>query len=76
MFVSLFVLCSMSSGFGARSFQSPVLGESASMYYHSQAQSKELSENGEMDDPRFYQELLVWPNFYALVAIFTYLICN
>ncbi|XP_048020157.1 SCL-interrupting locus protein homolog [Megalobrama amblycephala] len=48
----------MSSGFGARSFQSPVLGESASMYYHSQSQSKELSENGEMDDPRFYQELL------------------
>lgn len=47
-----------SSGFGAHSFQSPVLGESASMYYHSQSQSKDLSENGEMDDPRFYRELL------------------
>ncbi|XP_067270895.1 SCL-interrupting locus protein homolog [Pseudorasbora parva] len=48
----------MSSGFGAHSFQSPVLGESASMYYHSQSQSKDLSEHGEMNDPRFYQELL------------------
>ncbi|KAI7790934.1 SCL-interrupting locus protein homolog [Triplophysa rosa] len=45
-----------SSGFGAHSFQSPVLGESASMYYRSQ--SKDLSESREMDDPRFYQELL------------------
>ncbi|XP_065101003.1 SCL-interrupting locus protein homolog [Paramisgurnus dabryanus] len=45
-----------SSGFGAHSFQSPVLGESASMYYPSQ--SKDLSESREMDDPRFYQELL------------------
>ncbi|XP_042568351.1 SCL-interrupting locus protein homolog [Cyprinus carpio] len=48
----------MSSGFGAHSFQSPVLGESASMYYNSQSQSNDLSENGEIDNPRFYQELL------------------
>ncbi|XP_077082394.1 SCL-interrupting locus protein homolog isoform X2 [Siphateles boraxobius] len=48
----------MSSGFGAHSFSSPVLGESASMYYPSQLQSQNLSQNGEMDDPRFYQELL------------------
>ncbi|KAK2906884.1 hypothetical protein Q8A67_005869 [Cirrhinus molitorella] len=48
----------MSSGFGAHSFQSPVLGESASMYYNSQIQSNDLSENREMDNPRFYQELL------------------
>ncbi|XP_073700782.1 SCL-interrupting locus protein homolog [Garra rufa] len=48
----------MSSGFGAHSFQSPVLGESASMYYNSQSQSNDLSENREMDNPRFYQELL------------------
>ncbi|KAK7136930.1 hypothetical protein R3I93_017105 [Phoxinus phoxinus] len=48
----------MSSGFGAHSFSSPVLGESASMYYPSQSQSQNLSQNGEMDDPRFYQELL------------------
>lgn len=66
----------MSSGFGAHSFQSPVLGESASMYYHSQSQSKELSDNEKMEDPRFYQELLVWPNFYPLVGIFIHLFCN
>lgn len=69
--VTLFVLCSMSSGFGAHSLSSPVLGESASMYYPSQSQSQNLSQNGEMDDPRFYQELLVWPHFNTLVAIFT-----
>uniref|UniRef100_A0A671SX52 SCL-interrupting locus protein homolog n=1 Tax=Sinocyclocheilus anshuiensis TaxID=1608454 RepID=A0A671SX52_9TELE len=48
----------MSSGFGAHSFQSPVLGESASMYYNSQSQSNDLSENREIDNPRFYHELL------------------
>ncbi|NP_775351.2 SCL-interrupting locus protein homolog [Danio rerio] len=47
-----------SSGFGVQMFQSPVLGESASMYYQSQSQSKDLSENREIDDPRFYHELL------------------
>ncbi|XP_056304333.1 SCL-interrupting locus protein homolog [Danio aesculapii] len=47
-----------SSGFGVQVFQSPVLGESASMYYHSQSQSKDLSENREIDNPRFYHELL------------------
>lgn len=47
-----------SSGFGAQLFQSPVLGESASMYYHSQSQNKDLPENREIDDPRFYHELL------------------
>ncbi|XP_016376627.1 SCL-interrupting locus protein homolog [Sinocyclocheilus rhinocerous] len=48
----------MSSGFGAHLFQSPVLGESASMYYNSQSQSNDLPENREMDNPRFYKELL------------------
>ncbi|XP_051977882.1 SCL-interrupting locus protein homolog [Xyrauchen texanus] len=45
-----------SSGFGAHSFQSPELGESASMYCNSLR--KNLSESKAMDDPRFYQELL------------------
>lgn len=60
----LFVFGSMLSGFGAHLFQSPVLGESASMYYNSQSQSNDLSENQEMDNPRFYKELLVRSNFY------------
>ncbi|XP_058256148.1 SCL-interrupting locus protein homolog [Hemibagrus wyckioides] len=41
----------------AGSFQSPVLGESASMYYN-QSQNTEDSQNGEIPDQRFYQELL------------------
>uniref|UniRef100_A0A8C2DEF1 STIL centriolar assembly protein n=1 Tax=Cyprinus carpio TaxID=7962 RepID=A0A8C2DEF1_CYPCA len=48
----------MSSGFGAHLFQSPVLGESASMYYNSPSRSNDLPENREMDNPRFYKELL------------------
>lgn len=61
---------STSSGFGAHSFQSPVLGESGSMYYRSQ--SKDLSESREMDDPRFYQELLVWVHafFYLIMELY------
>ncbi|TRY94391.1 hypothetical protein DNTS_027937 [Danionella cerebrum] len=47
-----------STGLGAQSFQSPVLGESASMYYQSQSQLEGQPENGVIDDPRFYQELL------------------
>lgn len=66
----------MSSGFGAHSFQSPVLGESASMYYNSQLQSNDPSEMREIENPRFYQELLVWPSFYALVIVSRYLIRN
>lgn len=58
-----YVFGSMSSGFGDHLFPSPVLGESASMYYNSQSQSNDLSENREMDNPRFYKELLVWPNY-------------
>ncbi|XP_052447300.1 SCL-interrupting locus protein homolog [Carassius gibelio] len=49
----------MSSGLGAHLFQSPVLGESASMYYNSPSQSNDLPENTEIDNPRFYKDLLV-----------------
>ncbi|XP_047666344.1 SCL-interrupting locus protein homolog [Tachysurus fulvidraco] len=43
----------------AVSFQSPVLGESASMYFNSQSKDTEgFSQNGEIPDHRFYQELL------------------
>ncbi|XP_026786096.3 SCL-interrupting locus protein homolog [Pangasianodon hypophthalmus] len=40
------------------SFPSPVLGESASMYYNSQSHDAEDSRNGEVPTQRFYQELL------------------
>ncbi|XP_017556747.1 SCL-interrupting locus protein homolog [Pygocentrus nattereri] len=47
------------SNVGMPSFQSPVLGESASMYYCSQSPKREyISEDGEIHDQRFYQELL------------------
>lgn len=44
----------------AVSFQSPVLGESASMCSNSQSHDTEnFSQIGEIPDQRFYQELLV-----------------
>ncbi|XP_062868725.1 SCL-interrupting locus protein homolog [Trichomycterus rosablanca] len=48
-----------SSDVGVSSFQSPVLGESASMYYDSQSRdTAAFSETGETQDHRFYQDLL------------------
>uniref|UniRef100_A0A8C7W0H4 STIL centriolar assembly protein n=1 Tax=Oncorhynchus mykiss TaxID=8022 RepID=A0A8C7W0H4_ONCMY len=49
------------SAFGDCSFQSPVLGESASMYYQSQSPQRDDTKSEEsraMDDQRFYQDLL------------------
>uniref|UniRef100_A0A8C8GH00 SCL-interrupting locus protein n=1 Tax=Oncorhynchus tshawytscha TaxID=74940 RepID=A0A8C8GH00_ONCTS len=47
------------SAFGDCSFQSPVLGESASMYYQSPQRDDTKSEESKaMDDQRFYQDLL------------------
>ncbi|XP_053369800.1 SCL-interrupting locus protein homolog [Clarias gariepinus] len=43
----------------AVSFQSPVLGESASMYYNPQSQiTEDFSQNEEIPNDKFYQELL------------------
>uniref|UniRef100_W5LFN7 STIL centriolar assembly protein n=2 Tax=Astyanax mexicanus TaxID=7994 RepID=W5LFN7_ASTMX len=48
-----------SSNVGMPSFQSPVLGESASMYYQPQSPEREdVSEDQHVHDQRFYQELL------------------
>ncbi|XP_045073637.1 SCL-interrupting locus protein homolog [Coregonus clupeaformis] len=50
------------SAFGDCSFQSPVLGESASMYYQSQSPQRDGTKSQEPraveDDQRFYQDLL------------------
>uniref|UniRef100_A0A4W5P675 STIL centriolar assembly protein n=1 Tax=Hucho hucho TaxID=62062 RepID=A0A4W5P675_9TELE len=50
------------SSFGDCSFQSPVLGESASMYYQSQSPQRDSTKSQEPraveDDQRFYQDLL------------------
>ncbi|XP_072516360.1 SCL-interrupting locus protein homolog [Salminus brasiliensis] len=47
------------SNTGMHSFQSPVFGESASMYYSSQSPGREdVSEEQVVHDQRFYQELL------------------
>ncbi|XP_045079430.1 SCL-interrupting locus protein homolog [Coregonus clupeaformis] len=50
------------SAFGDGSFQSPVLGESASMYYQSQSPQRDNTKSQETravkDDQRFYQDLL------------------
>uniref|UniRef100_A0A4W5RVW7 STIL centriolar assembly protein n=1 Tax=Hucho hucho TaxID=62062 RepID=A0A4W5RVW7_9TELE len=50
------------SAFGDCSFQSPVLGESASMYYQSQSPQRDGTKSEEPraveDDQRFYQDLL------------------
>ncbi|XP_055797020.1 LOW QUALITY PROTEIN: SCL-interrupting locus protein homolog [Salvelinus fontinalis] len=50
------------SSFGDGSFQSPVLGESASMYYQSQSPQRDSTKSQEPrvveDDQRFYQDLL------------------
>ncbi|KAJ7993255.1 hypothetical protein DPEC_G00270550 [Dallia pectoralis] len=50
------------SAFGEGSFPSPVLGESASMYYQARSPQRYGTENQESnvveDNPRFYQDLL------------------
>lgn len=61
MFQNLFADVSLSfpsTSDAAVFFQSPVLGESASMYYNSKG-TEGFSQNGEIPDHRFYQELLV-----------------
>lgn len=66
--VFLFISCRTQSAFGDCSFQSPVLGESASMYYQSQSPQRGGTKSEEPraveDDQRFYQDLLVRVVFY------------